>query len=476
MNKSIIELSNLLKKKKISSLELTKIYLKKIKNSKLNTFININKKKSIKDAKKADKIIYNKNNTILTGIPIAHKDIFVTKYNKTTAGSKFLKKYISPYDSFIIKKFNKFNMINLGKLNCDEFAIGSDNSNSYFKKVINYLDKLSIPGGSSGGSASAVSANLIPAATASDTGGSIIQPCSLCGVTGIKPTYGRISRFGMISFASSLDQAGIISNNAEDCGILLSIISGFDKNDNTSLNKNFEYFNKNLNKSLEKTIIGLPIEFFNQGLSIKIENKINDVIKIYKKLGVKFIDISLKKNKISNLTYDILSSIEVMSNLSRYDGIKYGKYNKKKKFLKNLIYNRNFNLGKEVKKRILKGLIYSSSKYYKNIYSKSLKFRYSIYKEYYNFFNNNILNCNAILIPIFSDLGYNIKSKNINNKMNDIFTISTNLSGLPSISIPCGYIKNKIYKKKNISFQIIGNYYKENKILNIAHKYQNFIK
>uniref|UniRef100_A0A1B6D3E4 Malic enzyme n=1 Tax=Clastoptera arizonana TaxID=38151 RepID=A0A1B6D3E4_9HEMI len=198
--------------------------------------------------------------------------------------------------------------------------------------------------------------------------------------------------------------------------------------------------------------------------------------RIYKKLGVKFIDISLKKNKISNLIYNIISSIEVMSNLSRFDGIKYGKYKKNKNLYKNLNYNRNFNLGKEVKKRILMGLTYSCPKYYKKIYLKSLKLRYYIYKEYYKIFNNNILNCDAILMPIFSDVAYNINSKNINNKINDIFTISNNLSGLPSISIPCGYIKNKIYKKKNINFQIIGNFYKEKKILNIAHKYQDFIK
>ncbi|WP_339045004.1 Asp-tRNA(Asn)/Glu-tRNA(Gln) amidotransferase subunit GatA [Candidatus Zinderia endosymbiont of Aphrophora alni] len=476
-NKTIKELSILLKKKKISITELTILFLKKIYKNNINAFININEELTLKQAKIAEKKFFNKENTILTGIPIAHKDVFVTKGWKTTAGSKILKNYISPFDAFIIKKLNFEGMITLGKLNCDEFAMGSSNENSFFGPVKNPWDKKAVSGGSSGGSAAAVAARLTPVATATDTGGSIRQPSSFCGVTGIKPTYGSVSRFGIISFASSLDQAGIIAKNAEDCALLLNSIICKDKSDLTNIKRPKENFYKNLNCNLQNIKIGIPKEFFNQNISEDIKINIENALNEFKKLGANLINIKLYKTELYIPTYYIISSAEAYSNLSRFDGIRFGiKHKKYKNIIKMYKKYRSDNFGNEVKLRILIGSHILSDNFYNKCYLQAQKIRRIITNELKEIFNKKNKNyCDVIIGPVSPTVAWNIKEKKRNpilNYISDILTLPSSLSGLPSISIPCGFSKYKTNKNRPIGLQIIGNYFNESKILNLAYKFQ----
>lgn len=467
--KTIAELSKLLKDKKISSTELTKHFLNRIKkhNPSLNAFITITEEQALAEAKIADQQIAQGKTTPLTGIPIAHKDIFCTKGIKTSAGSKMLDNFISPYDATVVKKLKEAGTVLLGKLNMDEFAMGSSNENSYYGPVKNPWDLETVPGGSSGGSAVAVAARLMPMATGTDTGGSIRQPASLCGITGIKPTYGRISRFGIIAFASSLDQCGVLVNSAEDAAICLNAMMGFDSHDSTSVDEPVSDLTETLNHHIRGLKIGLPQECFTAALDHAVKEKIMSAAKELEKLGATLHEISLPTLELSIPAYYIIAPAECSSNLSRYDGIRYGYRCKNPENLLDLFERtRAEAFGDEVKHRILIGTYVLSSGYYEAYYKKAQKIRQLISNDYQQAFKT----VDVILTPTTPSVAFKLGSKmddRINMYLSDIFTVSTNLAGLTGLSMPAGFIDNM-----PIGVQLTGNYFKEVQILNVAHQYQ----
>jgi len=469
--KSISELSELINKKTISSIEMTNYFIRRIRSfdKNLNSFITVDEDFSYAQAKIADKKIAANKNTFLTGIPIAHKDLFSTKGILTTCASKMLENYIPPYDATVVSKLNNQGMVTLGKTNMDEFAMGSSNESSYFGSVKNPWDLTKVPGGSSGGSASAVAARLSPIATGSDTGGSIRQPASFCGLTGLKPTYGSVSRYGMIAYASSLDQGGPLATSAEDCAILFNIIRGFDNNDPTS---NFKIKQNevklNLNKKNFKSIsIGIPKEYFSKDLDKNISDVIDQSIGVFKKLGFNFKEISLPQHGYTIPAYYIIASAEASSNLSRYDGVKFGYRCKNPKNLEDLYSRtRKEGFGKEVKKRIMIGAYALSSGYYDEYYMRALRIRRIIRDNFLNAFKD----VDYIFAPTCPSTAFNIGEKTSNALemyLSDIYTTPVNLAGLPAVSIPVGFSN-----KMPVGMQIIGNDFNENGILNIAHAFQ----
>lgn len=469
--KSITELSDLLHKKSISSLEMTNYFIERIKSfdNELNSFITVDEESAKKQAINADSLIAKKNNTFLTGIPIAHKDLFSTKGMLTTCASKMLEKYIPPFDATVVSNLDNLGMVKLGKTNMDEFAMGSSNESSYFGPVKNPWDTSKVPGGSSGGSASAVAARLTPIATGSDTGGSIRQPASFCGLTGLKPTYGSVSRYGMIAYASSLDQGGPIGKSAEDCRILYDQIKGYDRNDPTS---NYKVIQKNSNPRLskedaKKITIGIPKEYFSKGLDKSISDSIFESIKQFEKIGFNFKDISLPNHNLAIPAYYIIASAEASSNLSRYDGIKFGHRCSEPKNLEDLyLRTRKEGFGTEVKKRIMIGAYALSSGYYDEYYMRALKIRRIIRDN----FTLALKQVDYIFAPTSPSIAFNIGEKTSNATemyLSDIYTTPVNLSGLPAISIPIGFSNNL-----PIGMQIIGNYFSEHNILDIANLFQ----
>ena len=466
LSKTVADLVSGLKNKKFSSVEITKHYLNKINKSNLNAFISINDDIAIKQAEEADKKIANGSDNLLTGIPYAHKDIFCTKGIRTTAGSKMLDNFIAPYDATVSDKLNKEGMVLLGKTNMDEFAMGSSTENSYYGVTKNPIDTTRVPGGSSGGSAAAVAGGLAPVATGTDTGGSIRQPASLCGITGLKPTYGRISRYGMIAFSSSLDQAGPMAKTAEDTALMLGVMSGFDDNDSTSCDVRVPDYTENLNKSLSGLKVGLPKEFFTKDLDTKIASAIDLAVLEYQKLGVEFKEVSLPNTKYSIATYYIIAPCECSSNLSRYDGVRYGYRSKNVKNLDDLyIRSRSEAFGDEVKMRIMVGTYALSAGYYDAYYLKAKKMRRLISNDFKDIFKE----IDVIMTPTSPNVAFAIDGidDHISMYLSDTYTISANLAGLPAISIPAGAVNNL-----PVGLQIIGNYWDEAKILNVAHKFQ----
>jgi len=470
--KSITQLAFLLSSKKISSKELTNYFLKRISkfDSKLNSFISIDEDYANIQADKADKLISEKKNNLLTGIPIAHKDLFSTKDTLTTCGSKMLEKYLPPYDATVVKKLNDAGMVSLGKTNMDEFAMGSSNESSYFGEVKNPWNLEKVPGGSSGGSASAVAARLSPVATGSDTGGSIRQPAAFCGLTGLKPTYGSVSRYGMIAYASSLDQGGPIGKSAEDCAAIFDEIKGFDKNDSTS-NHQVTLKKTQLNLSKEevnKISIGIPKEYFSNDLDEGISNVIFQSIEEFKKLGFNIKDISLPDHSYSVSAYYIIASAEASSNLSRYDGVKFGHRCKDPINLDDLYFRtRKEGFGKEVKKRIMIGTYALSSGYYDEYYMRALKIRRIIRDNFKDAFKE----VDFIFSPTSPTTAFNLGEKTssaLEMYLSDVYTTPVNLAGLPAISIPVGF-NNEL----PVGMQIIGDYFSESKILNVANYFQN---
>jgi aspartyl-tRNA(Asn)/glutamyl-tRNA(Gln) amidotransferase subunit A len=470
--KTIKELSSLLHSKQVSATELAQGYLDRIRKSDLNAFLHVDADLTLAQAKAADERIAKNDTTPLTGVPIAHKDIFVTRGWRSTAGSKMLASYISPFDATVVDQFNRAGMVTLGKLNCDEFAMGSSNENSAFGAVKNPWDKGAIPGGSSGGSAAAIAARLAPAATATDTGGSIRQPASLCGVTGIKPTYGRVSRFGMIAFASSLDQAGPMAQTAEDCGLLLNAMAGFDERDSTCIERPDEDFTRDLNKSLQGLKIGVPREYFGAGLASDVEQAVRAALKEYEKLGATLVDISLPKTELSIPVYYIIAPAEASSNLSRFDGVRYGHRAKEYKDLTDMYRKtRAEGFGDEVKRRILVGAYVLSHGYYDAYYLQAQKIRRLIADDFQRAFQQ----CDVIMGPVAPTVAWDLGSKAddpLANYLADIFTLSTSLAGLPGMSIPCGFGQGAVNGKRPVGLQIIGNYFNEAKLLNVAHQFQ----
>lgn len=474
--KTLKELSALLQAKKISATELAKLFLERINHSDLNAFLHVDASLTLKQAATADQRLASSDSTVLTGIPIAHKDIFVTRDWRSTAASKMLENYVSPFDATVVEQFNHAGMVTLGKLNCDEFAMGSSNENSWFGAVKNPWDKTAIPGGSSGGSAAAIAARLTPAATATDTGGSIRQPAAMCGVTGIKPTYGSVSRFGMIAFASSLDQGGPIAKTAEDCGLLLNAMTGFDPRDSTSIERDREDFTRDLNTPLQGLRIGLPREYFGEGLSADVEQAVRAALREYEKLGATLVDISLPKTELSIPTYYVIAPAEASSNLSRFDGVRYGYRAKDYTDLSDMYCKtRAEGFGEEVKRRILVGAYVLSHGYYDAYYLQAQKIRRLIAQDFQQVLSGPSQQCDVIMGPVAPTVAWDLGDRAddpVANYLADIFTLSTSLAGLPGMSIPCGFGQGEKNAKRPVGLQIIGNYFAEAKLLNVAHQYQ----
>lgn len=470
--KTISQLSALLHSKQVSATELAQHYLARIASSDLNAFLQVVPELTLKQAAAADARLANGDATTLTGIPIGHKDIFVTRDWRSTAGSRMLENYVSPFDATVVDLFNKAGTVTLGKLNCDEFAMGSSNENSYFGPVKNPWDKTAVPGGSSGGSAAAIAARLAPAVTATDTGGSIRQPASFCGVTGIKPTYGSVSRYGMIAFASSLDQGGPIAQTAEDCGILLNAMTGFDAKDSTSLERKKEDFNRDLNKSLQGLRIGVPKEFFSAGLATDVEQAVRAALAEYEKLGATLVEISLPKTELSIPVYYVIAPAEASSNLSRFDGVRYGHRAADYRDLEDMYKkSRAEGFGAEVKRRILVGAYVLSHGYYDAYYLQAQRIRRLIAQDFAAAFEK----CDVIMGPVAPTVAWDLGAKAddpVANYLADIFTLSTSLAGLPGMSIPCGFGQGEKNSKRPVGLQLIGNYFDEAKLLNVAHQFQ----
>jgi len=466
---SLKELSDGLKAKKFSSVEITQFFLDRLDryNASINAFITIDNEKSLKMAKQSDEIIKEGKQDYLTGIPIAQKDIFCAEGWKTTCGSKMLDNFISPYDATVISKFNNVGAVNLGKTNMDEFAMGSSNETSYYGNVKNPWNIKNVPGGSSGGSAAAVAAMMAPAATATDTGGSIRQPASLCGLTGLKPTYGLVSRYGMIAFASSLDQAGPMCHSAEDCAAMLNVMSGHDSKDSTSIKRDKENYLNGIHNPIKGLKIGIPKEFFSEGIDADVEKIIEQGITEYKKLGAEIVDISLPNNHLSIPVYYVIAPAEASSNLSRYDGVRYGYRTKEYDDLMDMYCKtRKEGFGEEVKRRIMIGTYVLSAGYYDAYYLKAQKIRRLISEDFGKAFKK----CDVILGPSAPSVSFTIGDKKedpLKMYMQDVYTISTNLAGLPGLSMPAGLINNL-----PVGIQLIGNYFSEAKLLNIANIFQ----
>ena len=463
---SVAELSKSLKNKEFSSVELTQHYLDRISRSDLNAFITVTDELALSQARAADAKLANGCGSVLTGIPFAHKDIFCTKGVKTSAGSKILDPFISPYDATLSHKLNIENMVMLGKTNMDEFAMGSSNENSFYGPVKNPWNKKMVPGGSSGGSAAAVAGRLSPFATGTDTGGSIRQPSSLCGITGIKPTYGRVSRYGMIAYASSLDQAGPMAQTAEDAALVLNVIAGFDEKDSTSALRDVPDYTKSLRDSIKELKIGIPKEFFSDGLDSSVEKVITESMKEFEAMGAKLQQISLPNSAYAIPTYYIVAPCECSSNLSRLDGVRYGYRCKDPKDLNDLyLRSRSEGFGDEVKRRIMIGTFALSTGYYDAYYLKAQKVRQLISEDFKKAFQN----VDIIMGPVSPTTAFELGAIKdpVSMYLADIYTLSANLAGLPGMSIPAGFSNNL-----PVGLQMIGNYWSEELLLNAAHQFQ----
>lgn len=453
-----------------TSTELTSHYLNRIEkyDPELNSFITVTSDNALKQAKEAD-VRYAKNTALpLDGLPLAHKDIFCTKDVLTTCGSKMLHNFVSPYSSTVYEKLNSQGMVMLGKTNMDEFAMGSSNETSHFGPVRNPWNKEYVPGGSSGGSAACVAGKLAPVATATDTGGSIRQPASLCGLTGIKPTYGRVSRFGMIAFASSLDQGGVLARSAEDAAIVLEAMSGHDPKDSTSLNMENIDLLSNLNESIKGLRIGLPKEFFEKELPSYVDKSIKEAIEVYKSLGADIIEISLPNINLSLPIYYIIAPAECSANLSRYDGVRYGFRCENPRDIEDLFMRtREEGFGSEVKRRILIGTYALSAGYYDAYYLKAQKCRQLVANDFKEAFND----VDVILSPTTPDTAFKSGEKTsdpVEMYLQDIFTIPANLAGLPGLSIPCGE-----HKGLPLGLQLVSNSLQEATLLQFAQSFQS---
>ena len=474
-NLSVAELSSALRNKSLGAVEVATHFLNRIEKDELGSFLSHNPELTLKAAQSSQERINRDNAGPLEGVPIAHKDVFVTKDFPSTAGSKMLEGYRSSFDATVVQKLAQAGCVSLGKLNCDEFAMGSSNENSAYCAVHNPWDITKIPGGSSGGSAAAVSARLTPAATGTDTGGSIRQPASFCGITGIKPTYGRASRYGMIAYASSLDQAGPMAKDAMDCALLLSAMCGPDLDrDSTSLDIPAEDFTKQLNQSIKGLRIGLPNEFFGEGLDSQVKLALELAKSVLKDLGAEFIPISLPKTELSIPVYYIIAPAEASSNLSRFDGVRYGHRAKEYSDLMEMYKkSRAQGFGSEVKKRIMTGAYVLSHGYYDAYYLQAQKIRRMIAEDFKVAFNQ----CDLIMGPVAPSTAWGLGEKTadpLSSYLADIFTLPASLAGLPAMSVPCGMstLGNSSLLPLPIGMQLIGNYVEESKLLNVAHQYQ----
>ncbi len=469
MTKTIKQIQQGLAQKKFSSVEITQHYLDLIEshNPSINCFITVTDELALQQAKTADALIARGESRALTGIPVAHKDIYCTDGIRTSCASKMLDNFIAPYDATVIAKFKQDGAVMLGKTNMDEFAMGSSNENSFYGAVANPWNFERVPGGSSGGSAAAVAASLAPAATGTDTGGSIRQPAALCGISGIKPTYGRVSRYGMIAFGSSLDQGGPLARSAEDCAILLQTMAGFDPRDSTSIEQLVPDYSEHLNEDISGLKIGLPEEYFAEGLDADVARVIEIAIDEYRRLGAEIVDIQLPNSKLSIPVYYVVSSSECSSNLSRFDGVRFGHRCNNPVDLEDLYKrSRDEGFGDEVKRRIMIGTYALSAGYYDAYYLKAQQLRRLIKQDYDRAFEK----VDVILCPVTPEVAFKQGAKTddpVSMYLQDIYTLALNLAGLPGMSIPAGFSQGL-----PVGMQLIGNYFDEPRLLNVAHQYQ----
>lgn len=470
----IKELRNMLDKKQISAKELTAAYIERIKkyDDKVESFITLTEDKAMAEAEKAQAIIDKGEASALCGIPLAIKDNICTEGVKTTCASKMLEDFIPPYNATVMKKLESQDIVMLGKTSMDEFAMGGSTQTSAFKKTKNPYDLTRIPGGSSGGSAACVSANFAAGALGSDTGGSIRQPSSFCGVTGLKPTYGRVSRYGLVAFASSLDQIGPIAKDANDCGIILNAISGYDRHDGTSSKKDIMDYTSDIGKGVKGLKIAVPHEFYDKGIDDDVKASVMAAIDTYKSMGAEIIDCSMPSLKYAIQAYYLISSAEASSNLARFDGIKYGHRSEIGDTFGDLICNsRSEGFGQEVKRRILLGNYALSSGYYDAYYGKAMGLKQRIVREYAEIFAK----CDVVLTPTAPSVAFGI-NENVTDPVKmyqaDICTVTVNIASLPAISTPCGYNKDNM----PIGMSIIGNKFDEAKIIGVADAFEQQFK
>lgn len=465
------QISGLLETRQVSALELATDYLARIAaaNGHLNAFITVDPEKTLAEARAADACRAAGEAGPLTGVPIAHKDLFCAEGWKTTCGSKMLENFVSPYDAHVVSQCKAAGLVTLGRTNMDEFAMGSSNENSAYGAVRNPWDTDAVPGGSSGGSAAAVAAGLAPAATATDTGGSIRQPAAFCGVTGLKPTYGVVSRYGMVAYASSLDQGGPMARTAEDCALLLNVMAGFDDRDATSLERPDEDYARDLNRPLQGLRIGLPKEYFGAGLAGEVAAAIEAALAEYRKLGAEVVDISLPRTELAIPAYYVIAPAEASSNLSRFDGVRYGHRAAEYRDLTQLYEkSRAEGFGWEVKRRILTGTYVLSHGYYDAYYLQAQKVRRLLAND----FQAGFAHCDLIAAPAAPSVAWNIGEKDsdpLAMYLADIYTLGVNLAGLPGIAHPVGFAASG----RPIGMQLIGNYFSEARLLNAAHQYQS---
>ena len=468
-NKTIAELSAGLKAGDFSSEELTQAFLSRIErlDDQLNSYITVTPELALAQARSADQAIAAGEAGPLTGVPIAHKDIFCTDGVRTSCGSKMLDNFIAPYNATVVERFAGAGTVMLGKTNMDEFAMGSSNETSFYGPVKNPWDLERVPGGSSGGSASCVAARLAPGATGTDTGGSIRQPAALCGITGLKPTYGRVSRYGMIAFASSLDQAGPMAKSAEDCALMLGAMAGFDERDSTSIERHVPDYSASLNDAISGLKIGLPREYFGEGLDEEVAKVIDAAIDEYKRLGAEVVEISLPNTHLAVPTYYVVAPAECSSNLSRMDGVRFGYRCENPQDLEDLYKrSRGEGFGPEVKRRIMIGTYALSAGYYDAYYLKAQQIRHLVSDDFKQAFEQ----VDVIMGPTSPSVAFRLGEKTddpVTMYLSDIYTIAANLAGLPGMSIPAGFSGGL-----PIGLQLIGNYFEEARLLNVAHRYQ----
>ncbi|RZG86163.1 Asp-tRNA(Asn)/Glu-tRNA(Gln) amidotransferase subunit GatA [Acinetobacter sp. WCHAc060033] len=468
---SIREMAEGLKSAQFSSRELTQHYLNRIAkiDDRVNSYITVTAEQALAQADAADAVLKTGNATALTGVPIAHKDIFCTHGIKTTAGSKMLNNFVSPYDATVVAKGKTAGLVTLGKVNMDEFAMGSTSENPFFGATKNPWNLEHVPGGSSGGSAAVVAADLAPFATGTDTGGSIRQPASFCGLTGLKPTYGRVSRFGMIAYASSMDQGGPMARSAEDCAYLMNVMAGHDEKDSTSINKEVDDYVANLNGTAVKGLrIGIPKQYFNvQGLDADVKARVEESLKKLEDMGATLVEIDLTMSEAYVPTYYLIAPAEASSNLSRFDGVRYGYRCENPTDILDLYKrSRSEGFGAEVQRRILIGTYALSAGYYDAYYVKAQKVRRLIQQDFLKAFEN----VDVIAAPSAPTTAYKIGANLSPTEMylGDIYTLAVNLAGLPAINAPVGFDANSL----PVGLQLIGNYWSESQLLSIVHQYQ----
>ncbi len=469
LSKTVAEIARALQSREVSSLELTQDYLRRIKllNGDLNAFITVTEDLALAQAKAADAVLAAKQGGPLTGVPIAHKDIFCVRDVRTTCGSRMLSNFISPYDATIVESFNQAGAVTLGKTNMDEFAMGSSNETSYYGAVRNPWDISRVPGGSSGGSAAAVAADLCAMATGSDTGGSIRQPAAFCGITGFKPSYGRVSRWGMIAFASSLDQAGPLTKSAEDAALVMNVMAQADLRDSTCLDKPTPDYTATLNDSLQGLRIGIPKQHFAEGLGKDVEQALQEAFKVFENLGASLVEVDLPNNHLSVSAYYVIAPAEASANLSRYDGVRFGHRCENPVNLEDMYKrSRSEGFGAEVKRRIMVGTYALSAGYYDAYYIKAQQIRRLIKQD----FDEAFKQVDVIIGPTTPHTAFKVGEKNddpVTMYLEDIYTIAVNLAGLPGISIPVG-----ISKGLPVGMQIVAGDFAEAKLLNVAHQFQ----